>query len=149
MTANYTLARVSIENYPLFDEMVQRRMHGAARPAPATVAPAIAQALADPNLWVYAAQMGERFVGWISLIYLPKVGRFGGRGHIYVDELWVEPPYRRQGIAQALLAKADALAEAKAASGVRLYVHVENQGAQQLYACCGFRPAGTAYFMEK
>lgn len=51
----------------------------------------------------------KRYVGWISLIYMPKAGKWNGHGHIYVDELWIEPSFRGQGLAKALMRKADEL----------------------------------------
>ena len=66
--------------------------------------------LANPNLHVYAVMVEKRYVGWISLVYIPKVGsRWNGHGHVYVDELWVEPNFRGRGFAKALMKKADDL----------------------------------------
>jgi len=94
-------------------------------------------------------EVEDRFVGWISFIYLPKVGKYRGHGHVYVDELWIEPSYRRNGLAKALLVKADELAQKLSAKGIRLYVNTENPGAQRLYQEHGFEMTGTAYFCEK
>ena len=144
------IIRVQAENYSRFADMVFWRQNGTER-VPTTDAPTgrIAAELQNENLWIYAAEADGRFVGWISLIYLPKVGPWGGRGHVYVDELWVAPTYRRQGIAKVLMQKADELALVLQTHGVRLYVNAENPSAQALYAGCGFEKTGTAYMMEK
>jgi ribosomal protein S18 acetylase RimI-like enzyme len=65
-----------------------------------------------------------------------KIGRLNGLGHIYVDELWVEPIYRKQGIAGKLMKKADELLNTTASAGVRLYVNTENLSAKGLYEKC-------------
>ena len=138
------VVRVSAENYPLFAEMVERRSSGTA-----SGLKEVRAELENPNLYAYAAEEDGRFVGWISLVYIPKISRWRGHGHVYVDELYIEPEYRRRGIARALMAEADALAERLHAVGVRLYVNVENPAAQTLYGRCGYREDGQAYFMEK
>lgn len=68
---------------------------------------------------------------------------------IYVDELWIEPNFRGQGFAKALMKKADELETELGATGARLYVNVNNPIAQKLYESCGYKEDGQAYFMEK
>ena len=75
--------------------------------------------------------------------------RWNGHGHVYVDELWVEPSYRGNGFAKALLKKADELKDELNATGIRLYVNVNNPIAQKLYEACGYVEDGRAIFMEK
>ena len=137
--------RIDKENYCCFADMVYWREHGQERVPAQVEAP---EELNNPNLWIYAAEAEGRFVGWISLVYIPKVSRVV-KGHVYVDELWVQPDYRRRGIAKALLAKADELAAQLEATGVRLYVNTQNPEAQALYEAVGFCEDGTALFMEK
>lgn len=72
-----------------------------------------------------------------------------GHGHVYVDELWVEPDFRGRGLAKALMQKAEELKTELKAAGVRLYVNVNNPSAHKLYETCGYREDGQAYFMEK
>jgi ribosomal protein S18 acetylase RimI-like enzyme len=144
------IVRVNADNYTRFDDMVFWRKNGIERTSLVQSLPvAILNELQNDNLHVYAAEIDGRFVGWISLIYLPKVGAWGGRGHVYVDELWVAPEFRRQGIAKQLMKQADELAERMHALGVRLYVNSENPSAKALYDGCGFERACTAYMMEK
>lgn len=154
-TSDIEIVRVDDHNYSMFDDMLFWRMSGRERTdaerlgdAPGDFAGERA-ALANPNLFVYAALDSGRFVGWISLVYLPKVGKLKGLGHLYVDELWVEPTYRRHGIAARLMEMADELLVTTVSAGIRLYVHTDNPGAKRLYEECGFRGCGTAYFMEK
>ena len=147
---NYRIERIDEDNYPLFDAMIFWRENGFERePLWTPVPKQIKKELSNPNLYVYAARVGNRYVGWISLLYLPKVGRWKGHGHIYVDELWVEPSFRGQGMAKALMQKADELKVKLEATGVRLYVNVNNPAARRLYDVCGYQENGQAYFMEK
>ena len=145
----FILERVGETTYPLFSDMLFWRENGCERaPSDEPVPEDVRAELRDPNLYLYAAKADGRYVGWISLVYIPKVSKWK-RGHVYVDELWTAPEYRRQGIAKALLAKADELAASLHATGVRLYVNVENPAAAILYRSCGFEENGQAFFMEK
>ena len=143
--------RIDSQNYSRFDDMVFWRENGCERePTHTPVSEQMEKQLANPNLQVYAVEVENRYVGWISLVYIPKIGsRWKGRGHVYVDELWVEPGYRGRGYAKALLAKAEELKKEWDANGIRLYVNVHNPTAQKLYERCGYQEDGQAYFMEK
>ena len=148
---DFSIERICESNYCAFDDMIYWRENGFERQrVPQPVPECMRSELANPNLYVYAAKAENRYVGWISLIYIPKIGsRWNGRGHVCVDELWVAPPFRGRGIAKALMQKADALKADMNATGIRLYVNVNNPAAQKLYERCGYIEDGKACFMEK
>ena len=147
---DFRIIRIDADNYPLFDDMVFWRENGFERaPVPAPVSAQMKKALENPNLYVYAAEAENRYVGWISLVYIPKIGKWQGRGHVYVDELWVAPEFRGRGIAKALMKKADELKTQLNAAGIRLYVNADNPAAMALYEKCGYQEDGQAYFMGK
>jgi ribosomal protein S18 acetylase RimI-like enzyme len=146
----FVIDKITKDNYPLFDDMVFWRENGVERePKNTSVSTKIVKELSNPDLFIYAAKVDKRYVGWISLIYMPKVGKWQGSGHIYIDELWVAPEFRRQGLGKELMNKADELQQELSATGIRLYVNTENPGAEALYKLCGFQNSGKAYFMEK
>lgn len=127
------IIRVCEENYSKFEDMINWRVTGCQRePLSEKCSADIARELENPNLYVYAALYDAIFVGWIALVYLPKLGKYDGHGHVYVDELWVAPSFRRRGYAAALLRKADDLMDTLSAVGVRLYVNTGNPDAQRL-----------------
>jgi ribosomal protein S18 acetylase RimI-like enzyme len=106
----HNIVKVDSGNYTLFDDMIYWRMNDIERiPSKEQVSKSILNELENPNLYIYAIEAEGRYVGWISLIYMPKVGRFNGHGHIYVDELWIEPSYRRNGFAYELMRQAEVL----------------------------------------
>ncbi len=148
---NYTIERITEENYNKFDDMVFYRENGFQRePSKAPVSRQMTEQLNRPDFYVYAVEVENRFVGWISITYIPKIGsRWNGKGHIYVDELWVAPDYRNNGFAKALMKKADELKTEYNANGIRLYVNINNPTAQSLYKNCGYVEDGQAIFMEK
>lgn len=104
--------------------------------------------LAKDSIIVYAAEEEGKFVGWISLLVLPKIG-LGKRGYIFVDELWVQPSYRKKGIGGKLLEKCDLHVMDEELDGCRLVVSTENRQAHSLYQALGFKSLDQAYFMEK
>ena len=148
---NYSIERITEENYNKFDDMVFYRENGFQRePSNDPVSKQMTEQLSSPDFCVYAVNVEDRFVGWISITYIPKIGsRWNGKGHIYVDELWVAPDYRNNGFAKALLKKADELKTEYNANGIRLYVNVNNPTAQILYKSYGYVEDGQAIFMEK
>lgn len=146
----HKIVKIESDNYGLFDNMIYWRTNGNERPQlNEAVSQSIINELLNPNLFIYAVEVENRYVGWISLIYIPKVGKFKGHGHIYIDELWIEPSYRRNGFADELMKKAVELKQEKHATGIRLYVSIDNIGAKKLYEKCDFTVSGTAYLMEK
>lgn len=146
----FKIEKIHADNYSLFDDMIFWRETGEERkPTTLPVAEAIRNELENPNLHLYAAKNQNRYVGWISFIYLPKVGKWQGRGHIYIDEVWVAPAYRGQGAAKALMKKAEEQMTKQNAAGCRLYVNQNNPTAKKLYKSCGYKEQGQAIFMEK
>lgn len=146
----YSIIRVGADNYSLFDDMVFWRENGYERThVEKPFSSDLMNELTNPNMFVYAAMADNRFVGWISLIYIPKIGKWNGHGHIYIDEFWVEPGFQNNGIGKALMDKADSLVVELDATGLRLYVNVNNTNAKSLYERCGFHNDGQAFFMEK
>ena len=147
---DYTIEKIDANNHSLFDDMVFWRENGFERePTQEPVSEQIKKELLNPDLYVYAVKVDGRYVGWISCVYIAKVGKWKGHGHIYVDELWVEPSFRGNGFAKALLKKADELKDKLGATGIRLYVNVNNPVAKNLYEACGYVEDGRAVFMEK
>lgn len=151
--SDFWVVQVTRKNYHLFDDMVFWRQQGRERTAAEKQSSRDGQyldawgALDSGHLFVYAVQSSGRFVGWISIVFMPKVGPWS-KGVLYVDELWTAPDYRRQGVASLLLAKVRPLQAQLQAAGVRLYVGADNPGARKLYESFGFRARNAAIFME-
>ena len=145
------ITQVDADNYYKFDAMIKTRMTGSlCMPKEgAELDKKLASALLTPGFYAFAAEEEGIFAGYICLIYIPKLGKYNGTGHLFVDELWVMPEYRRRGLARALMDRAEELARAVGAGGLRLYVNTENPGAQALYSGCGYGIDCSALFMEK
>jgi len=153
MNNGLEIVRVGEDNYKLFDDMVFIRMNGREKNVDELKQnkgyTEVNKALQNENLFIYAARCDNKFVGWISVIYLPKVGRTNGRGLMYIDELYVAPEYRGRGFAKELMKKADERSDLLNALGIRLFVDMENESAINVYKKCGYIEEGKTYFMEK
>ncbi|MFO7883158.1 MAG: GNAT family N-acetyltransferase [Kosmotogaceae bacterium] len=102
--------------------------------------------IASGMVWIYAAKVNDRFVGYVSAAKIPKPDN--RKCTIYIDELWVARKHRNKGIAKKLLVKV--LEEAKhiKAWKVRLVVNHDNIAARKLYRSLGFDEK-PAVFYEK
>lgn len=146
-----TIERITKSNYHMFDDMVYWRTNGFERTEDEkdknkdiTFEDAFSE-LDHQGFYVFAALYEGRFVGWIMLIYIPKIGKWN-RGIIFVEELWTVPEFRRRGIAMKLMDKAYEVQNETGAIKVRLYT--DNMPAQKLYEKCGLRVTNKAVFME-
>ncbi len=103
----------------------------------AAICAALTQLLADPSLgrvWLIVA--GERPVGYVVLTYgfsLESHGR-----DALIDEIYLMPDYRDQGVGRRVLQQMEA--EARRLGATRLYLEVEqsNTRAQAFYRQLGF-----------
>jgi ribosomal protein S18 acetylase RimI-like enzyme len=97
--------------------------------------------LRSDSFWLLAARVDGQPAGLAAVARLPKAD--ARVGFLFVDELWVLPAYRRQGVASALLRHIIALASDLGLAGVRLLVRPENEAARRLYRALGFGESAT------
>ena len=147
------ILKVDKDNYHMFDDMIFYREHERYKNAEEQENRDFAQqyAILDKGLLdTYAMKVHDKFVGYTSAVYIPKIGIAGNNGFYFVDDLWVNPSYRRMGIAEKLLQKVEDTAKEKGYYGLRLYVNTENDAGIALYEKCGYGDIyGTAMLMQK
>ena len=85
----------------------------------------------------FIAREGGVDVGLAAIFIEPNAP---GRTHLV--SMWVDPRYRRRGVAHALVDQAVRWAAERQAREVILWVADENTAASTLYERIGFRPAG-------
>ena len=83
------------------------------------------------------AREGGVDVGLVRVFAEPDVP-----GRMHLVSMWVDPNYRRRGVARALVAQAVRWAAERGAREVSLWVADHNTAACRLYERVGFRPAG-------
>ncbi|MTI49130.1 GNAT family N-acetyltransferase [Sporosalibacterium faouarense] len=146
-----TIERINKNNYHEFNDMVYWRINEVERTTEEKRASKnecfedVYKELDHQGFYVYAAKYQDKYIAWISLMYIPKIGKWH-KGMIYIDELWTAPEFRRKGVAYELMKKAFELQSKTDAISVRLYTH--NPVAQKLYEKCGLEVIGEAVFME-
>lgn len=93
----------------------------------------------DPSLW-RVAWAGDEVAGQVRSFINHRENETYGRKRGYTEEISVRRPYRRQGIASALIAESLRALKARGMEEAALSVHTENPtGAFQLYEKMGFR----------
>lgn len=151
--SNFSIEQITRENYHMFLDMVQWRMTGIELIKDEKEASKcrelieVPKDIAHPGFYAYSALLDGCFVGWITMMYTPKIARLIP-GVVYIDELWVAPEFRRIGIAQYLMKKAYDCQKETGAVEIRLYVADDNIPAQELYKKCGLRVDGKAIYMR-
>ena len=150
----YSIVRVRKDNYSMFDDMIFYRGSGRYKNEEESNEhhdfTSCYTALETQTFYVFAAKSENHFIGYIFINYLPKVGSTNGRGWLFIDDLWVNPNFRRKGIADALIKKADSLSKEMNTVGLRLYVNTENSDGIFLYKKCGYiQTFGESMLMQK
>jgi GNAT superfamily N-acetyltransferase len=127
--------RVFADVAALFDDY---RVHQGEPPAQHLVRDWLAEQVAQHRLGVAAAIDGDRVCGLVTTTVMPAslmLGTFW-----WIRDLYVAPPFRRRGVARALLRHVIAHARAAGALRVSLQTEAGNGPALTLYADAGFRP---------
>ena len=84
-------------------------------------------------------------VGFACLRLIPHLQ--GDEPHAELTDIYVYAPFRRQGVARALIAHVEATARAADAGGLVIITGFDNDGAQAAYRASGY--ANWALAMEK
>ncbi len=99
--------------------------------------------LRSENYRLLVAYVNQEAAGYALCVRVPKADE--RIGFLFVDELFVLPPFRRQGVASALLKRVQSLAVEMGLAGVRLLVRTGNEAARELYRRAGFRQSETIF----
>ena len=109
--------------------------------------PALAALLGDPSLGqVWVAEDGQRLVAYAVLTLGYSLEHHGRDA--FVDELYVVPSHRGQGLGRAALALMDAYCRANGVHVLLLEVEHVNEDAHALYTRAGF-VAGKRHLLKK
>ena len=149
-----TIEKISKENYGMFEDLTFVRKNGREKTAEELALPReygeTLKTLANENLYIFAAKIDGKYVGYVSAVYIPKVGSPKTPGHFFIDELWTQPNFRQLGIAYALMSRVEETSREAGAIGMRVYTGSDNTAARTLYEKCGFNNLGCdACFLEK
>lgn len=98
---------------------------------------------------IYVAMDGDKPVGFTQLY--PKYSSGRAVKNWILNDLFVDPAYRKQGIGAQLINTATAFAKAGGAEFIQLETAVDNYTAQSLYNDIGFvqQPPDEEYYLYK
>ncbi len=112
----------------------------------ATPAQVAARMLACQHvLTTFIGALDGQPVGFACLRLVPHLQ--GDAPYAELTDIYVDAPYRRQGVARALIAQVEAAAQAAGASEVAIITGFDNEGAQAAYRASGY--ANWALAMRK
>lgn len=142
------IRRVTKDNYFKYDDAVYWRLNKRERSKAEKEkrSHASRKELSSSDFYVFAAEYEDRFIGWIHILFTPKIGKWK-KGHLFVDEMWVMPDFRRKGVAMKLLTAIETVKQESQMDMVRLITDTE--AARKLYEKYGFETVGQCVFMEK
>ena len=105
-----------------------------------------ARMLACQNvLTTFIGEMDGQEVGFACLRLVPHLQ--GDEPYAELTDIYVDVPFRRHGVARALIAHLEAAARAAGAGGVVIITGFDNESAQSAYRASGY--ANWALAMEK
>jgi ribosomal protein S18 acetylase RimI-like enzyme len=90
---------------------------------------------------ILAAETQSELVGFLIATEEQKIPIYQLQAFGFVHDLWVEPAYRQQGIAQRLVQRTIDHFRQIGVEQIRLDVATANQSAAALFQACGFRPS--------
>jgi ribosomal protein S18 acetylase RimI-like enzyme len=119
---------------PLFD--AYRQFYGCA-PDPDAARHFLRERLDRGESVVFVAELDGKAVGFVQLY--PTFTSIGARPAWILNDLYVTPEARRQGVGRALMDAAKAMAEESGAAWLELATAMDNAKAQALYRSCGYK----------
>ena len=84
------------------------------------------------------ARLGDEAVGFA--VYFPSFSTFAGRPNMYLEDLYVEPQWRRQGVGRRLFAHVASIAAARGWRQMNWSVLAWNEPALDFYRGLGAEP---------
>ena len=115
------------------------------------IAPAIRQAftsktggeLAESSR-ILVAEVGDEFAGYLQLACAPEAGT-AAAGYLHIDDIYVVPRYRGEGVGLALLDHIKRRAEADDLDNITATVWAANAASDALFRRAGFEPSSTTF----
>lgn len=89
-----------------------------------------------------------KLVGFIVGTVEREIPIYRLKEYAFIHDLWVEPEYRRTGIARQLVIQAVEAFNAIGVEQIRLDTVAANDAARKLFAECGFRPSAIEMLIE-
>jgi ribosomal protein S18 acetylase RimI-like enzyme len=109
----------------------------------------LTQRAADPrSVFLVAERDPGTLAGFLIGTVEREIPIYRLREYGFVQDLWVEPDYRNEGLARQMMTLAVERFGAIGVTQVRLDVLVSNDPARKLFEACGFRPTVLEMLLE-
>ena len=117
-----------------------------AAPDPAEVRAFFRAQLGEPGTIMAIASVSAVAAGyiWLDIALQPETAFLHARQCLVVEQIAVEPGFRRQGVGRALIGHAEATAAARAIDRIDLGIWAGNGEAEAFFAALGFATASFA-----
>ena len=105
-----------------------------------------AQMMHDGGLMVYLAEVAGSVIGTATMMVMPNV-TYECRPTAFIEAVVVAPPFRRRGVATAIIRRALGDAASAGCNKVQLLSQKRhaNDGAHRLYTAIGFEPEAEGF----
>jgi len=104
-----------------------------------------ASALSHPGNRIYLVEAGEPPAAVATLRVEIRLPGAGAPGLGFITEVFVDPPYRRRGLARAMLARAEGFLREQGIVEVRLETQLGHAAAEAYWRRQGFQPFRTVW----
>jgi ribosomal protein S18 acetylase RimI-like enzyme len=103
----------------------------------------------DPrSVFLVAAKDPAQVIGFIVGTFEREIPIYRLKEFGYIHDLWVEEPYRHEGLARQLVMAAVEKFSAMGLKQIRCETATANEAARHLFERCGFRPSVTEMLLE-
>lgn len=103
----------------------------------------LARALADPDVYVFAAFEGKRPMGFVSAYRFPSLTK--QRDLVYIYDVYVAAADQDRGVGRRLMDRMIAQCHKDGVAEAWVGTDLDNQAAQRLYVSAGAREPGEKY----
>lgn len=97
------------------------------------------QATSDRSVFLVAEAENNHLVAFLIATIEQEIPIYRLKEFGFIHDLWVEPEYRKVGVARQLVEQALQQFQQMGIQQVRLNTAVENEAARQLFQACGFQ----------
>lgn len=103
----------------------------------------------DRNVFLVAEdQTNQKLAGFLAATIEREIPIYRLQEFAFIHDLWVEPEYRRSGVARQLVMEAMEQLQKLGVAQIRLDTAAINETARKLFSECGFRPSTVEMLIE-
>ena len=92
--------------------------------------------------------LSNKLVGFIVATVEREIPIYRLQEFAFIHDLWVEPEYRRMGVAWQMVTQTIEAFQGMGVTQIRLDTAADNQTARHLFSSCGFRPSTIEMLIE-